>query len=116
MGFLCAVNGDIVTLGFDPIDLRCLEEIDASGRFDHETFEIFFARLHLFKQSQNALISATSSIAHDLLPGTSPGNIKTLLVKWLKQVIKRMYLKGPDRVLIIGRDEDYVRKGPVSES
>src|SRR6267143_1757282 len=115
MGFLCAVNRDIVALGFDPIYFRCLQKIDASGRFDYEAFEILVAGLQFFQQSQNTLVSATIAFTHDLLFGALPGNIKTLLIKWLEQVIKRMHLKRADRILIVGSDEDNVRERPVSE-
>src|ERR1700730_1713357 len=115
MGFLCAMNRDIVALGFDPIYLSCFKEIDASGRLDYEAFEILVAGLQLFQQSQNTLVSATIAFAHDLLFGASPGNIKTLLIKWLEQVIKRVHLKRPDRILIVGSDEDDMRERPASE-
>src|SRR6267142_3284839 len=115
MGLLCAVNRDIVAFGLDPIYLRCLKEIDASGSLDHESFEIFVTGLQFFQQRQNTLVSTTIALAHDLLLRTSPGNIKTLLIEWLKEVIKGVHLKRANRILIVGSDEDDVRERPLSE-
>src|SRR2546423_3693883 len=115
MRFLCTMHRDIVAVGFDPIYLRCLKEIDAAGRFDYQPFEILVAGLQLLQQSQNTLVSATIPFAHDLLLRASPGNIKPLLIEWLEQVIKGVYLKRADGILIVGSDEDDVRERPLSE-
>src|SRR2546421_1831085 len=93
MGFLCGVHGDIVAFGFDPIDFRCLKKIDASGRFDHQAFEILVAGLQLFQQGQNALVGATIAFAYDLLEELKRSEEHTSEVQSRSDLVCRLLLE-----------------------
>src|SRR6266480_7269035 len=74
VGFLSAVDRNIVALGFNPVYLRGLKKIYASARFDYQTLQIVFTSLQFFQQGEDALVHATDavSISYDLCLGALP--------------------------------------------
>src|SRR6476646_3664809 len=84
VGLLRAMHRDVVTLCFNPIDFVCFKEINTSGCFDDQTFEIVLSRFHLLQQGEDALIHTAVSITQKLCFGSLPRNIEPFLVEWLQ--------------------------------
>ena len=63
VGLLGAVHGDIIALGFNPVDLAGLQKVNAPGGFDDQAFQIFIPGLQFFQQRQDALIHAAIAIS-----------------------------------------------------
>src|SRR5688572_25556234 len=106
MRFLGTMDGHVVTLGFDPVNLRCFQEINSTAGLDYQAFEVFVTRFHLFQEGQNSLVGAAIAVAEDLGPGTLPGGVEAFLIEWFQQIVEGVYFKCADRILVVSSDEN----------
>src|SRR4029079_13225146 len=105
-----AVDRNVITLRFNPIDFSRLQKIDAAARLDYQSLQIFVAGFHLLEQGEDALVRAAVAVALHLSFGALPGNVEPFLIERLQQVIKCLDFKRAHCVFVISSYKDDVRK------
>src|SRR5262249_48052045 len=107
--FFAGVQDDVIARRFNVIDLVGLQKHNAFRRSDENPSTARAGCMDVINQARYLRRALAPAALFQLVARTLNRRFEPRLTEWLEQVIKGIYLKCTNRMLVVSRCEDHNR-------